>query len=338
MSASSAASYLIGNSDAMQYLRAQVSRAASSGISILIEGPTGSGKELVAQSLHAESARKGRLVAVNVCAIADTMFEDAMFGHVRGAFSGAIGDHAGHLSEAHQGTMFLDEIGGLQLGAQIKLLRAIETKEFRPVGAQSDRTSDFRLITATNAPLDRAVESGAFRADLAYRLSGALIRVPPLAAHREDIPMLARHFARRASAARGVEIEVSESASALLASQSWPGNVRQLRQLLECAVAFATSARIGREEIAQLLNASQTAPMNASNAFERRRLLDTIRDCEGDLTRAARHLGVHRTSIYRRVHRLGIDLASFRNAEDRRAGGATKAGLPLAEPNSIELA
>ena len=178
MSTSTREAQLIGDSTAMHHLRAQITRVASSQIPVLIEGPTGSGKELVAQALHRESERKGPLVAVNVCAIADTMFEDAMFGHVRGAFSGAIGDHTGYLLEAHRGTVFLDEIGSLAIGAQIKLLRALETHEFRPVGARGDRTSDFRLIAATNVPLAKAVSEGAFRADLAFRLSGVVIRVP----------------------------------------------------------------------------------------------------------------------------------------------------------------
>jgi DNA-binding NtrC family response regulator len=303
---------LLGDSPQMQQLRHHIARVAASRIPVLIEGPTGSGKELVAQAVHANSGRVGSLVAVNVCAIADTMFEDSMFGHMRGSFSGAISDHAGHLMEAHRGTVFLDEIGGLQLGAQVKLLRALETREFRPVGARNDRTSDFRLISATNVPLSQTVSSGHFRADLAFRLSGVLIRVPALASHPEDIRVLARHFAQRASAQRGMAIELSERAISKLEAHAWPGNVRELRHIVECAVEFATTSRVELEDLLQLLDGSSDSAYHDLPAFERRRLLDTLRACDWDMARTAESLGVHLASIYRRVRRLGIDLRNER--------------------------
>ena len=305
-------SQLLGDSPVMQQLRAQIARVAATRISVLIEGPTGSGKELVAQDLHARSERVGPLVSVNVCAIADTMFEDSMFGHVRGSFSGAISDHVGHLMEAHKGTVFLDEIGGLQLGAQAKLLRALETREFRPVGARSDRSSDFRIVAATNVPLAAAVSSGSFRADLAYRLSGVLIHVPALAAHPEDIPTLAHHFAVKASIQRGTAIHFSDGALARLATHSWPGNVRQLCQVVECAVAFATASRVEVQDVLQLIHESSGDALDVRVSFERRRMLDTLRACNWDMARAANLLGVHRASIYRRARRLGVDLRQGR--------------------------
>src|SRR5258707_5408231 len=145
---------LIGDSAPMHELRRRIARVARTELPVLIEGPTGSGKELVAQALHRMSGRPGDCVAVNVCAVAEGMFEDALFGHVRGAFTGAMADHAGYLTEAHRGSIFLDEIGGLGLTGQAKLLRAIETKQFRPVGARHDQTSDFRVVAASNVPLD----------------------------------------------------------------------------------------------------------------------------------------------------------------------------------------
>jgi DNA-binding NtrC family response regulator len=331
MSASHRDSQLIGDSAELHFLRAQITRVAASDIPILIEGPTGSGKELVAQALHAESGRTGLLVAVNVCAIADTMFEDAMFGHVRGAFSGAIGEHGGHLIEAHRGTVFLDEIGGLPLGAQIKLLRALETREFRPVGARNDRSSDFRLVTATNVPLSRAVATGAFRPDLAFRLSGAAIRVPALAAHPEDIPAIARHFAERAAAQRGISVELSDGALTLLSARPWPGNVRELKHVVQCLVAFATSSRIGREEVVSVLGDDREVDRDDSGPFERRRLLDTLRAFAWDTARTADHLGIHQSSIYRRVRRLGIDIRALRSDEAAGVRGTRKAGA-LTDP------
>jgi len=322
---------LLGDSPQMQQLRHHIARVAASRIPVLIEGPTGSGKELVAQAVHANSGRVGSLVPVNVCAIADTMFEDSMFGHVRGSFSGAISDHAGHLMEAHRGTVFLDEIGALQLGAQVKLLRALETREFRPVGARNDRTSDFRLISATNVPLSQTVSSGNFRADLAFRLSGVLIRVPSLASHPEDIRVLARHFAQRASAQRGIAIELSDRAILKLEAHAWPGNVRELRHIVECAVEFATASRVELADLVQLIDGSPDGSPDGARddlpAFERRRMLDTLRACDWDMARTAESLGVHLASIYRRVRRLDIDLRKER-AGAVRGVTAPDAGIP----------
>src|SRR5689334_2690200 len=185
---------LIGASQPMQQLRALVIRASRSRLPVLIEGPTGAGKELVARALHMGSGRSGDLIAFNVCAIAESVFEDALFGHVKGAFTGAMRDVAGYLAEANGGSLFLDEINGLPLASQAKLLRASVTGLFRPVGAQRDRTSDFRLIAATNDDLASAVAAGSFRRDLLYRLSGLTISVPALSARLDDLPELVQHF------------------------------------------------------------------------------------------------------------------------------------------------
>ena len=189
---------LIGDSLPMRQLRALIARVATSTLSVLIEGETGSGKELVARALHEMSGRSGALVALNVCAVPDSMFEATMFGHVKGAFTGALRDSAGYLTEAHRGTLFLDEVSGLSLTNQVKLLRAIETKEFRPVGARSDQRSDFRLIAASNEDMVHLVEGGQFRRDLAHRLGGIKLTVPPLRDRLEDVPILAAHFAAQA--------------------------------------------------------------------------------------------------------------------------------------------
>src|SRR3954470_19051267 len=192
-------SAIVGDSSAIQQLRALIATVAPTRLPVLVEGPTGSGKELVAAALHQASGRRGRLVAFNVCAIGDALFEDALFGHVRGAFTGAANDSAGFLREADAGTVFLDEISGLPWALQAKLLRAVETGEFRPVGAARDARSDFRVVAATNEHLDDLVECGRFRADLKHRIGGVVISVPTLAERVDDIPDLTRYFARRAT-------------------------------------------------------------------------------------------------------------------------------------------
>ncbi|HJR63809.1 MAG TPA: sigma 54-interacting transcriptional regulator, partial [Gemmatimonadaceae bacterium] len=226
----------------MARVRELVRQIAPTELSVLIEGPTGAGKELVAQAMHAASRRSGRLVAFNVCAIAETMFEDALFGHVRGAFTGATSDAAGYLVEADKGTVFLDEISGLAMGMQAKLLRVLETREFRPVGARLDRRSDFRVVAATNEPLATLLAERRIRADLAYRLGGVVIQVPSLRERPEDVPVLACRFMERARASCGIAVRLSGEALHALQQYDWPGNVRELKNVVERAAVLAEGA------------------------------------------------------------------------------------------------
>lgn len=243
-SESELAARLIGSSPPIRELRRLILRIAPQSTSVVIHGSTGSGKELVAQALHAASGRKGRYVAFNVCAIPDTMFESTLFGHVRGAFTGAVSDNDGYLVEADRGTIFLDEISGLPLFNQMKLLRAVETREFRPVGARQDRRSEFRVVAASNDDLPGLAHAGQFRQDLLFRLRGIPIEVPLLADRLEDVPALALHFAREA-ARPGEPVEIKPTAIRELQAYDWPGNVRELRQVIECAIALAGSSRLG---------------------------------------------------------------------------------------------
>lgn len=295
---------IVGNSPAVRELRALISRVAPLELPIVIQGPTGAGKELVAQALHAASGRPGRCVAVNVCAIADSMFEDALFGHVRGAFTGATADSPGYLAEAHQGTLFLDEIGGLGLPLQAKLLRVIETREFRPVGGIRDRRSDFRVVAATNEPIDALVATGRFRADFAHRLSGVVITVPPLRDRLEDIPELVRHFMRLL--AGSTPIQVTDGALRALQEHDWPGNVRELRHTLERALALSGRRVIGRSEILHALRGAGRFQCFDAGASARSRLLEALEACAWDTALVALRFGVHRTTIYRRMRRYGI--------------------------------
>lgn len=298
------APWMIGESNAIQQIRSLIARIAPTGLPVLIQGPTGVGKELVAEALHAASGRPGRFVAFNVCAIADTMFEDTLFGHVRGAFTGATADARGYMTEADHGTLFLDEIGGLDLKAQAKLLRAVETRSYRPVGGRSDQRSDFRVVSATNVPLGQLVESGAFRSDLAHRLTGITIEVPPLHQRQADIQLLAAHFANRAAPDRMVCI--SNGAISVLKRYEWPGNVRQLRQVIERSIALSDRTVLGRAEVELALRYEPQHLQADSNDFERRRFVEILDSCNWDTERAARRVGVHRSTIYRRMQRLGI--------------------------------
>jgi two-component system response regulator HydG len=235
------------------------------------------------------------------------MFEDAMFGHTRGAFTGAMGDHTGYLTEAHRGTIFLDEIGGLSLAPQAALLRAVETKRFRPIGSRHDQTSDFRVVSATNVPLDVLASRSTFRADLIERLRGARIELPPLAERGDDSLLLAAHFAA------GSGHVLSLRAERLIREYSWPGNVRQLRN----AVEYATVVQYDRGEIFVLAlreyidSVSSTAAQQPSAgqpilaaSFRDRRLLEVLSEVRGDVSLAAEILGVHRATMYRRLRKL----------------------------------
>lgn len=297
MTASAAS--IIGESPAVRGLRALIAVAAPSRLPVLIQGPTGAGKELVAAALHSESGRGGRFVAFNVCAIGDSMFEDALFGHVRGAFTGALSDSPGLLREADRGTVFFDEISGLHGSLQAKMLRAIETQEFRPVGAGRDVRSAFRFIAATNEPLAHLVATGQFRSDLAHRIGAIVIHVPPLVQRLEDVAMLANHFLALSGAAHTV---VDRDGVRALQGHTWPGNIRELRQVVEWAHVLGNgrvSARAIELALAQRLP-DERHNDGAQEYVELRSLLDVH---GWDTESAARALGVHRATLYRRMKR-----------------------------------
>jgi DNA-binding NtrC family response regulator len=297
---------LIGHSPIMHRLRREIARVAPSSLPVLIQGSTGSGKELVARGLHLSSGRDGPFVAMNVCAVPDAMFEDALFGHVRGAFTGAHADAVGYLAEADGGTIMLDEINGLSLTAQAKLLRAIETGIFRPVGARRDRQSSFRVIAATNVDLVGLVASGTFRQDLFYRLSGLTVCVPDLRHRLDDLPELVSHFLRQD---RANAVDFSADALAELRRHVWPGNVRELRSV----VARATLLANGR----QVDVASARMAIGANGLFNgrvisripdaRAELVALLDEYRWDTSKVADHLGVHRATVYRRMQRLGLN-------------------------------
>ncbi len=301
----SIARLLIGDSAPMHALRDCILRVGRTSLPVLIQGETGVGKELVAQALHIASGRGGPFVAFNVCAIGETMFEDALFGHVRGAFTGALSDAPGYLLEAHGGTAFFDEIGGLSGGMQAKLLRAIETKSFRPVGGRADKASDFRVVCATNEDVAALVKAGRFRSDLSFRVSAMVLRVPPLRERVSDIPELVRHFALRARA--GSDGTFTESALGAFADHTWAGNVRELRNSVELLVGVADGAHIEWQEVRRHLDRGTRDPgLAAPEHLERLRLRESLERADWSVADAAGILGVHPATLYRRMQRLGV--------------------------------
>ncbi len=306
--------WLVGDSAALADLRRTICRIAPLSVPVWVEGETGVGKEQVAQALHAASGRVGPFVSVNVCAIAEPMFEAAFFGHVRGAFTGATSDSPGYFAEADNGTLFLDEVSGLSLSSQAKLLRAVETLRFRPVGARKDRESRFRIVAASNEPFGALQRSGRFRSDLGFRLRGSVMALPPLRERLDDIASLAQHFID----ASGVTTlrSITPDAVRLLRCDRWPGNVRELRQLIAVAMTFCRADVIDAEAILEarrLLPSGESAPtrvLDGTLQQERDHLEELLAAHRWDTLRVAELLGVARRTVYRRMLRLGIEVPS----------------------------
>jgi transcriptional regulator with PAS, ATPase and Fis domain len=313
LSASVAFGDAIGVSPAMRHLFAVLERAARSDVTILLEGESGVGKEVLARAVHSQSARAGGpLVAVDCGAIPAGLVESELFGHERGAFTGAAHARSGVFEQADGGTLFLDEIGELPLDLQPKLLRAIETREVRPVGGRSARPVDVRIVAATNRRLAEAAAAGEFRRDLFYRLAVARVVVPPLRDRREDILPLARAFLRAATGDARTELPVE--LAAMLASYAWPGNVRELRNVIERwallgvrdarglfdAPGIAAGASI--EDLSHL--PYHEARRLVLDRFERAYLPKVLEDAGGVVARAAEHAQVARPSFYRMLERV----------------------------------
>jgi two-component system, NtrC family, response regulator GlrR len=316
----SALDSLIGESPAMHALRDRIRRVAQTELSVLISGPTGSGKELVARAIHQLSGRAGKFVAFNVGAIGETMFEDALFGHVRGAFTGAAYDSPGYLREAHRGTVFMDEVSRLRSSAQVSLLRALETREFRPVGDREDRRSDFRLVSATNDDLRDLVVRESFRDDLFHRLKTVTLVVPALSQRGDDVLMLTRHFLAEA-APPGYAVELTPAAKNWILSYRWPGNVRELKNMISAAVTLADGPIIDDELLSAVAEGGATVEEAATvtvGGRSRAELRKMLADVAWDVDGAAARLGVHRTTIYRWIRRHGIELpeTAFRGRAD----------------------
>jgi two-component system, NtrC family, response regulator HydG len=291
---------LVGESSAMRRLQELIIRAASCSATVLIHGETGAGKEPVAVTLHAQSPRAGGpFVVCNCGAIAPSLLESELFGHVRGAFTGATHDRAGVFEQADDGTLFLDEIADMSVDCQVKVLRVIEGKGFRPVGGTREVLTDVRIVAATHKDLEREVRAGRFRQDLYYRLRVVFIRVPPLREHAEDIPALAQFFLERLAEGKAQKKKrLSHTALRRLQEYTWPGNVRQLRATLENAVIMSARDTIEEQDLWLADTAQAELPLSLNleelTTWAIRRALDTT---NGNITRAAELLGVARETL-----------------------------------------
>jgi DNA-binding NtrC family response regulator len=308
---------LYGASIPMRRVYAVLERIAASSATVLIEGETGTGKDVAARSLHAASRRaNGPYVPVDCGAIPETLVESELFGHVRGAFSGAVGDRKGVFEEAHGGTLFLDEIGEMPISVQAKLLRAIETRSIRRVGGNSERPVDVRIVAATNRSLAAAANAGTFREDLYYRLAVVEVKLPPLRARSEDIALLAHHFYSRFA---GANATLPEQFVHMLTTRTWPGNVRELRNFIERSVSLgfvtepAPTARLpsgvsdaALAKIVPLDLPLKDARQAWTESFESIYVRAMLERTGGNVTRAAELAGVNRRFMQRVMARLGL--------------------------------
>jgi DNA-binding NtrC family response regulator len=280
-------------------------RAAGSDSTVLILGPSGSGKELAARAVHEHSPRRaGPFVALHCGALAPELFEDELFGHAAGAFTGATAGRPGAFERADGGTLFLDEVAAAPARVQVALLRVLQERRVRPLGGEADRPVDVRVVAATNADLDAALAAGAFRRDLYYRLAAVVVRLPPLAERREDIPLLAASLLERAARRHGVQATLAPRALERLVEHDWPGNVRELAHVLERAVLLGRGGVIGASDL-PLGPAEDEVP--TLEQVEREHIRGVLARCAGNKLRAARLLGIPRASLYRKIARYGID-------------------------------
>jgi DNA-binding NtrC family response regulator/ligand-binding sensor domain-containing protein len=302
---------LVGQSAAMQLLFKQIRDVAAVDTTVLIEGETGTGKELVARAIHYQSARKSRpFVAINCAGLTESLLASQLFGHRRGAFTGAVADQVGHFEAAQGGTVFLDEIGDIAPSAQMSLLRVLQEREIARLGESQPRKIDVRVIAASNRDLVRATADGRFRQDLLYRIRVARIEVPPLRARKDDIPMLAAWFLSECRQAVGREVrDVSAEAMEILVEHAWPGNVRELKAAVETAVIHAAGCVIQPGDLPrELLLADADVPAGDPAIRERERLKRAFRDAGGNRSEMARLLGISRATLYRRLASLNLEL------------------------------
>jgi DNA-binding NtrC family response regulator len=311
-----AADGLVGRSAGMLAVYKQIALACASAAPVLVTGETGTGKELVARAIHRHGPRASRpFVPVNCGALAEGILESELFGHVRGAFTGAVADKKGLFEEARGGTIFLDEIGEMSPNLQVRLLRTLELGELRPVGSARATTVDVRVVAATNRDLERAVSDETFRRDLFYRLNVLAIRVPPLRERREDVPLLAAHFLSAGVSRGRAAASLTPAAVAALAAHDWPGNVRELENTLSRLVVEARGGTIDVTDLPPAFrqrSPSLEDPLFAGlprlEEMEKRYLRHVLAVVRGNRSRAAEVLGIDRRTLYRMAERFGIDL------------------------------
>jgi two-component system nitrogen regulation response regulator NtrX len=306
---------MVGESVAMRALRKQIAVVAPTDGRVLISGESGAGKELVARAIHAQSRRAGApFIEVNSAAIPEELIESELFGHVKGAFTGATAAKKGKFELADGATLFLDEVSDMSANTQAKVLRVLEEQRFEAVGSNSPVNVDVRVIAATNKRLEDEIEKGAFRADLYFRLNVIPFEVPPLRERLEDVPVLAEHFNQRFAKAYGKKPKVfTTEAIEAMQRYSWPGNVRELRNTIERVVIMHQNQKVRIKDLPAFGEAEPPASSyrfpsfkEASDAYHREFIQRKLDEAEGNVSRAAESMGIDRSHLYRRMKALGI--------------------------------
>ena len=320
---------IIGHSKGMQEVFGLISHVADSNTNVLIHGETGAGKELIARAIHMNSSRsKGPLIQVNCAAIPDTLIESELFGHEKGAFTGAVRQHRGRFEEAHGGSIFLDEVSELSAAAQAKLLRVLQEKQFQPLGSPRLVRTDARVMAATNRPLEECIAAGQFRKDLYYRLSVFPIYIPPLRERGNDIILLADHFVLKYAKEIGKPVKrISTSVIEAFLTHPWPGNVRELENCIERAVLLAEGDAIEMIHLPPSLqirtregDKKDTGRLNTViEAQERSLIIDALKETQGNQSQAAKLLGTTKRIMQYKIQKLGIDAQRFKQQRRKTA-------------------
>lgn len=302
-------SNIIGESPALRSVLDTVARVAPTAAPVLITGESGTGKELIAEAIHRNSPRRsGPFVKVNLGGLSQSLFESEMFGHVKGAFTDAVADRAGRFEAADKGTIFLDEIGELDMACQVKLLRVLQEQRFERLGSSDTRSVDVRVVCATNADLRDMVARRTFREDLYYRINLVGVELPPLRARGADIALLARYFAEEAARRHGMASpELTQAALQYLGSLSYPGNIRELKNLVERTLIIAGKTELDADDFRRSGAAAPARePAGTLDAMEQERITAVLSHCGGNISRAAAELGLSRAALYRRMEKYNL--------------------------------
>jgi two-component system response regulator HydG len=304
---------IIGQSTPMEDLFKLIPEVAQSDATVLLTGETGTGKELVAKAIHAKSKRSHYpFIAINCGAIPDTLLESELFGHQKGAFTGAVQARKGFLEVVSGGTLFLDEIGEISTKMQVDLLRVLEEKRINRIGSSQSVDVDFRLISATRQDLEKAIAAGTFREDFFYRINVIQIEIPPLRKRKEDIPLLARHFLDKYSHETTKRVDhISREALDILHAYDWPGNVRELENAIERTVVLSKSRTLGADDLSFLRNIPPKFEKTGSlHEMEKAYIEKVLEECEWNITRAARILDINRVTLHKKIKRLKLSRKS----------------------------
>lgn len=312
---------ILGESSGIKKVKFAISQAASTNARVFIYGENGTGKELVAKAIFKNSKRKDQnFVELNCAAIPEELIESELFGHEKGAFTGAIDRKIGRFELANQGTIFLDEICDMSLATQAKVLRVLQEQRFERVGGTETITVDVRVIAATNIPVEDAIKEGKFREDLYYRLNVIPINLPPLRERKQDIPILVEHYLKKSITENNLSSKILENeAITVLVNHFWPGNIRELKNVIERLSIMVPIENITSKDVKESLVGFKKANemiakgdlKSAKDEFERQYIFKTLQTCEGNVTKASKILGIERTHLYRKIKNLNIPIESF---------------------------